>query len=64
MTDYLVKNVGGNPNCFGLRSLAKKARNRGNVPKMGIRTYADRFITVNILTGELSYYKAARDIEK
>ena len=64
MTDYIVKNVGGNPNCFGLRSISKKARNRMNVPKVGLRTWADRFVVVDIVTGELSYYKAARDIQK
>ena len=64
MTDYVVKNVGGNPNCFGLRSISKKARNRGNVPKVGIRTWADRFVTVDVETGELRYYKTARDFDK
>ena len=64
MTDYVVKNVRGNPNCFGLRSISKLARNRGNVPKVGIRTWADRFVTVDVKTGELCYYKVARDIEK
>ena len=59
-----MKNVGGDPNCFGLRSLSKKARNRANVPKVGIRTWADRFVTVDVTTGELRYYKAARDIVK